>query len=443
MNTEPNVPEIPQSTRPSNAVLVVGAGYVGLTTAVCLASLGNFVVCVDNDKSKISSILSGVLPIYEPGLLDLLNTTVNEHKLSFSTDLIEHSKSAEYVFLCLPTPALEDGTSDLSYIFQVVDEISPYLSDDVIIVNKSTVPLNTASQIRKRQSNPSVGVVSNPEFLREGSAVNDFLQPSRIVIGSDSPIIAQRVANLYIGLQDRIYFTDPISAECIKYMSNGFLAMKISFINEAARFCDAVGADIIDVAGGLALDPRIGSAFLNPGPGWGGSCFPKDTSALAATARYMGSPMLLIEESIRANNSHQTDIAKLVVELVNRISEDHPKIAVLGLSFKANTDDIRVSPALKILHLIAQRTHNIQIHSYDPMAKQDETLDFVRSQSLELAIDGADIVVVFTEWDEIAEASPQLFAERMRGNTIVDTRYLYSKDQFQKFNLNVISVGKN
>lgn len=443
MNTEAEVPEIPQSTQSSNAVLVVGAGYVGLTTAVCLASLGNSVVCVDNDESKISSILSGVLPIYEPGLLDLLNTTVNEHKLSFSTDLIEHSKSAEYVFLCLPTPALEDGTSDLSYIFHVVDQISPYLSDDVIIVNKSTVPLNTASQIGKRQSNPSVGVVSNPEFLREGSAVNDFLQPSRIVIGSDSPTNAQRVANLYIGLQDRIYFTDPISAECIKYMSNGFLAMKISFINEAARFCDAVGADIIDVAGGLALDPRIGSAFLNPGPGWGGSCFPKDTSALAATARYVGSPMLLIEESIRANNSHQTDIAKLVVELVNRISEDPPKIAVLGLSFKANTDDVRVSPALKILHLIAQRTHNIQIHSYDPMAKKDETLDFVRSQSLEQAIDGADIVVVFTEWDEIAEAPPQLFAERMRGNTIVDTRYLYSKDQFQKFNLNVISVGRN
>jgi UDPglucose 6-dehydrogenase len=442
MNTEAEVPEIPQSTQSSNAVLVVGAGYVGLTTAVCLASLGNSVVCVDNDESKISSILSGVLPIYEPGLLDLLNTTVNEHKLSFSTDLIEHSKSAEYVFLCLPTPALEDGTSDLSYIFHVVDQISPYLSDDVIIVNKSTVPLNTASQIGKRQSNPSVGVVSNPEFLREGSAVNDFLQPSRIVIGSDSPTNAQRVANLYIGLQDRIYFTDPISAECIKYMSNGFLAMKISFINEAARFCDAVGADIIDVAGGLALDPRIGSAFLNPGPGWGGSCFPKDTSALAATARYVGSPMLLIEESIRANNSHQTDIAKLVVELVNRISEDPPKIAVLGLSFKANTDDIRVSPALKILHLIAQRTHNIQIHSYDPLAKKDETLDFVRSQSLEQAIDGADIVVVFTEWDEIAEAPPQLFAERMRGNTIVDTRYLYSKDQFQKFNLNVISVGR-
>lgn len=443
MNTEAEVPEIPQSTRSSNAVLVVGAGYVGLTTAVCLASIGNSVVCVDNDESKISSILSGVLPIYEPGLLDLLHTTVNEHKLSFSTDLIEHSKSAEYVFLCLPTPALEDGTSDLSYIFHVVDQISPYLSDDVIIVNKSTVPLNTASQIGKRQSNPSVGVVSNPEFLREGSAVNDFLQPSRIVIGSDSPTNAQRVANLYGGLQDRIYFTDPISAECIKYMSNGFLAMKISFINEAARFCDAVGADIIDVAGGLALDPRIGSAFLNPGPGWGGSCFPKDTSALAATARYVGSPMLLIEESIRANNLHQTDIAKLVVELVNRISEDHPKIAVLGLSFKANTDDIRVSPALKILHLIAQRTHNIQIHSYDPMAKKDETLDFVRSQSLEQAIDGADIVVVFTEWDEIAEAPPQLFAERMRGNTIVDTRYLYSKDQFQKFNLNVISIGKN
>lgn len=443
MNIEAEVPETMQTARTSKQVLVVGAGYVGLTTAVCLASLGNTVVCVDNDRSKISSILSGVLPIYEPGLLELLNATISGQKLNFSPDLIEHAKNAEYVFLCLPTPALEDGTSDLSFIFQVVDEISPYLSDDVIIVNKSTVPLNTASQIRKRQSNPSVGVVSNPEFLREGSAVNDFLQPSRIVIGADSPTSAQRVAELYVGLQDRIYFTDPISAECIKYMSNGFLAMKISFINEAARFCDAVGADIIEVAGGLALDPRIGSAFLNPGPGWGGSCFPKDTSALAATARYVGSPMALIEESIKANNSHQTDIAKLVIELVNQISEDNPKIAALGLSFKANTDDVRVSPALKILHLIAQRAHHVQIHSYDPMAKHDETLGFERSPSLEQAIDGADIVVVFTEWDEIAEAPPQLFATKMRGKTIVDTRYLYSKDRFQKFNLNVISVGKN
>lgn len=436
------MPVILQTIRSSNAVLVVGAGYVGLTTAVCLASLGNTVVCVDNDSSKISLILSGVLPIYEPGLLDLLNVTVNEHKLSFSSDLIEHAKSAEYVFLCLPTPALEDGTSDLSYIFQVVDEIAPHLSDDAIIVNKSTVPLNTASQIGKRQSNPSVSVVSNPEFLREGSAVNDFLQPSRIVIGADSPSHAQRVAELYVGLEDRMYFTDPISAECIKYMSNGFLAMKISFINEAARFCDAVGADILDVVGGLALDPRIGSAFLNPGPGWGGSCFPKDTSALAATARYMGSPMSLIEESIKANNSHQTDIAKLIIELVNRVPEDNPKIAALGLSFKANTDDIRVSPALKILHLIAQRVHHVQIHSYDPMAKHDETLGFVRSPSLERAIDGADIVVVFTEWDEIAATSPQLFAKKMRGNTIVDTRYLFSKDSFRSFDINVISIGK-
>ena len=244
MNTEAEVPETMETNRSSNAVLVVGAGYVGLTTAVCLASLGNTVVCVDNDSSKISLILSGVLPIYEPGLLDLLNATISEHKLSFSSNLIEHAKSAEYVFLCLPTPALEDGTSDLSYIFQVVDEVAPHLSDDVIIVNKSTVPLNTASQIGKRQSNPSVGVVSNPEFLREGSAVNDFLQPSRIVIGADSPSNAQRVAELYVGLQDRIYFTDPVSAECIKYMSNGFLAMKISFVNEAARFCDAVGAGL-------------------------------------------------------------------------------------------------------------------------------------------------------------------------------------------------------
>ena len=441
MELEADVPAIKPTPRSPSSVLIVGAGYVGLTTAVCLASLGNNVVCVDNDSDKIKSILSGVLPIYEPGLLELLNLSRTKRTLSFSSDLTKHAKSADFVFLCLPTPPLEDGTSDLSYIFQVVEAISPHLSDNVIIVNKSTVPLNTASQIKKRQSNPSVCVVSNPEFLREGSAVYDFLNPSRIVIGADNQESSQKVAELYIGLKDRIYFTDPISAECIKYMSNGFLAMKISFINEAARFCDAVGADIIDVAGGLALDPRIGNAFLSPGPGWGGSCFPKDTSALAATARFIGSPMSLIEETIRANNSHQIDIAKLVIELINKIPSGRPKIAALGLSFKANTDDVRVSPAIKILQLISQRAPHAQISAYDPQAKHENTNGFERSSSLEEAIDEADLIVVLTEWEEIAVAAPQLFASKMRGNTIVDTRYLYSKTAFRKYNINVIAVG--
>ena len=427
--------------QPLPQVLVVGAGYVGLTTSVCLAALGNNVVCVDNDFEKIKSITSGSLPIYEPGLLDLLIQGINQNKLKFSTDLVKNSSDSDFIFLCLPTPPQEDGTADLTHIFQVLDSISGNLKDNTIIVNKSTVPLNTASMIKSRQSNKTVSVVSNPEFLREGSAVTDFLDPSRIVIGSDDQISGEKVASLYLGLENRVYFTDPISAECIKYMSNGFLAMKISFINQVARFCDAVGADVTAVAKGVSMDPRIGNSFFNPGPGWGGSCFPKDTEALAATARYVGSPLSLIEESIKDNRTHQTEIAKLIVDLISKTSNEKPKIAALGLSFKANTDDTRVSPALKIISLIAQKSPRCIIHAYDPKAKHVDSSDYVRVSTVDEALQDSDIAIIFTEWPEFGQLSANSITSKMRGNVLVDTRYLLNRKLFVDSKLQIISLG--
>jgi UDPglucose 6-dehydrogenase len=296
--------------------------------------------------------------------------------------------------------------------------------------------------IKSRQQNDCVSVVSNPEFLREGSAVSDFLDPSRIVIGADDNEAANKVASLYKGLQDRMFFTDPISAECIKYMSNGFLAMKISFINQVARFCDAVGADVISVANGISLDPRIGNSFLSPGPGWGGSCFPKDTDALSAAARYVGSPLSLIEESVRDNRTHQTEIAKLAIDVINGIPHKRPKIAALGLSFKANTDDVRVSPAIKIIQLIAQRTQNCEIFAYDPQANCAQNDIFTRVSSLDEAIDGADVAIILTEWQEFAEISPAMVAKKMRGKNIIDTRYIIPKSAFEQFGIQVFSIGR-
>lgn len=422
-------------------VLVVGAGYVGLTTGVCLASLGNAVVCVDNNIEKIELLQAGILPIFEPGLLTLLKEGINKNRLSFSTDLTRQAKNADFIILCLPTPPLEDGAADMSIVYHVVDEISSHLCDSAIIVNKSTVPLNTSSEIKSRQLNKTVAVVSNPEFLREGSAVTDFLNPSRIIIGADESSSANKVAALYAGLEDRIYFTDPISAECIKYMSNGFLAMKVSFINQAARFCEAIGADIVSVSLGMSLDPRIGSSFLNPGPGWGGSCFPKDTTALAAAALSVNSPMTLVEQAANDNKLHQYEIARFITKEIKALGGTKVSIGVLGLSFKMNTDDTRDSPALKIIELLQLSDVDCDIRAYDPTASIGLNDTFKRVASIPEAIIDSDLVLILTEWPEFAKFSPESYASLMKGHTIIDTRYVLDRSLFNEYGLRVCSMG--
>jgi UDPglucose 6-dehydrogenase len=421
-------------------IAVVGTGYVGLTSGACLAHLGHLVTCVDVDETKIKSISSGVMPIYEEGLAELVAGGQSSGNLGFTTSLEEAVRDAEFVFLCLPTPPGADGMADISAIRLVVMQLRGLLRPGTIIVNKSTVPVNSTYMVQELINEPSVDVVSNPEFLREGSAVHDFLHPDRIVVGCTNPIAGERVGALYLGTRSPVLVTDPVSAESIKYMANAFLAMKISFVNQAAEYCDSVGADVIEVMKGLSFDPRIGQTFLNPGPGWGGSCFPKDTKALVVSATESGSPMTLIEEAINANLMHIDHITRLITRAAESSRASEPRICLLGLTFKANTDDTRESPALAIHQRLVEHFTNVVV--YDPLAKVPESHIFNRVDSLVDAIRDADVVAILTEWSEFAELQPDLVASHMRGDTIIDGRYLLNKQDFAAAGLSVISIGR-
>jgi UDPglucose 6-dehydrogenase len=419
---------------------VIGTGYVGLTTGACLAKLGHRVTCVDSDLKKLAGIESGVMPIYEEGLSEIVKDGQRSRRLFFTSDLLTAVSDAEFIFLCLPTPPDKDGFADLTAIKLVAKEFHGHLMPGAIVVNKSTVPVNSARMVAEIIDNKHVDVVSNPEFLREGSAVHDFLNPDRIVIGCDNPLAGEKVAGLYLGSRSPVVVTDPVSAESIKYMANAFLALKISFVNQAADFCDAVGANVTEVMRGLSFDPRIGSTFLNPGPGWGGSCFPKDTKALAASAALVGSPMTLIEEAIRSNVSHIFRIAQLVDEAAMNEKGLSSRIAILGLSFKANTDDIRESPALEILRVLVEKFTNVVV--YDPHAKNTDSVKFDRVDSLNKAVSNADLVVILTEWPEFIKLDASVYAEMMAGKTIVDARYVLNTDRFASEGITVRSLGR-
>jgi UDPglucose 6-dehydrogenase len=421
-------------------IVVVGAGYVGLTTSACLAQLGHRVTCIDINQVKIAEIRSGIMPIYEEGLPQIVQSGQESGRLDFGTDLVGAVEKSDFVFLCLPTPSDRDGFADLYAIKQVAAQLKGRLRPGTIVVNKSTVPVNSAHLVRELIGDDGIDVVSNPEFLREGSAVHDFLNPTRIVIGSDNPMAGERVGALYTGLRSPVIVTDPVSAESIKYMANAFLAMKISFVNQAADYCDAVGANVTEVMRGLSFDPRIGSTFLSPGPGWGGSCFPKDTQALVASAKVVGRPMTLVEEAMRANVSHINRITSLIHSAAISIQGKEAKISILGLSFKAGTDDVRDSPALTILTLLRQTFSNIVC--YDPLAQMSDAETFIRAESVRDAISGAHVVAILTEWPEFSQVKPEEFAQLMTGNTIIDARYILDSDEFRSFGLVVRSLGK-
>jgi len=427
-------------TNSKHTIAVVGTGYVGLTTGACLAKLGHRVTCVDSDLEKLSRIEAGVMPIYEEGLSEIVKEGQSDGRLTFTSELLAAVSDAEFIFLCLPTPPDKDGFADLSAIRLVAKEFQGHLVPGAIVVNKSTVPVNSTRMVEDLIDNKHVSVVSNPEFLREGSAVHDFLNPDRIVIGCNDPLAGEKVAALYLGSRCPVVVTDPISAESIKYMANAFLALKISFVNQAADFCDAVGANITEVMRGLSFDPRIGSTFLNPGPGWGGSCFPKDTKALVASAAHVGRPMTLVEEAIRSNDSHILRIAQLIDESATNEKGLSSRIAILGLSFKANTDDVRESPALEILKVLLKKYTNVV--AYDPHAKFSDSFKFDRVNSLAEAIAKADLVVVLTEWPEFIEFEATSYAELMSGKTIVDARYVLNADRFASEGITIRSLGR-
>ena len=422
-------------------IAVVGTGYVGLTTGACLASLGHKVICADIDASKVAQLSNGAITIFEDGLQELVVNGIKNKNLSFVVGAIDAVKSAEFIFLCLPTPESEDGSADISVIEKVAKEISSHLPVDSIIVNKSTLPVGSVQVVERCLQRKDVQVVSNPEFLREGSAVRDFLQPDRVVIGAESPEIAKRVAEIYKPICKKILLTDPASAETIKYAANAFLAARLSFVNALASVCEVVGANISDVVSGLGSDSRIGTQFLQPGPGWGGSCFPKDTKALLKIAQDNGYDFELLAGVISANESQFDRIASRIVQEATAVSET-PVVAVWGLTFKSGTDDLRDSPSLKIIERIVE--HGVAVQAYDPTRVGAPQFS-AKIKSLETALEvcqGAHVLAVLTEWPEFAKIDPKGVAKLIANRVVFDGRNMLNKSDWIKAGFAYKGIGQ-
>lgn len=422
-------------------VTIVGTGYVGLSTGACLSHLGNLVTCLDVDAHKIDLLQQGEIPIVEEGLSDLVVAGLANNSLIFTTDKQKAVVDAEVVFLCLPTPQGEDGSADLSHVRGAVDELRNLLKPRAILVNKSTVPVGTAGQIRSLLGRDDVAVVSNPEFLRQGTAVQDFLNPSRVVVGGSDSVAVETVISLYEKIDAPKLRMKTESAEALKYAANAFLATKLTFINAMADICEAVGADIFDVASGIGLDPRIGADMLQAGPGWGGSCFPKDTRALVSIAADNGYDFALLRDVIETNEKHYRRIAdKIIAECGGSV--EGRVIAAWGLTFKANTDDLRDSPAIKILTLL--HDSGASVHAYDPTATKPypEYPWIVVTPTAESACAGADLLAVLTEWSEFGEKKPADIAPLLKHARVVDGRNALNRDEWLKAGFSYRGVGR-
>ena len=426
----------------STAIAIIGTGYVGLTTGACLAHLGHQVVCADVDPEKIAKLQNGVIPIVELGLAELVAEGVAAGRLSFVVGSVEAAKSCDIAFLCVPTPQGEDGSADLSYVQRAAEEIAAVLPFEAIVVNKSTVPVGSTKVVERALKRPDVKVVSNPEFLREGSAVQDFLKPDRVVVGSDDQAAAMKVASLYEGLSTRVIITDPASAETIKYAANAFLATKLSFINAVAAICEGVGADINDVVVGMGSDKRIGENFLRPGPGWGGSCFPKDSRALIKIAEDADYSFDLLKGVITVNDQQLDRVAdKIRIAAGGNLSGK--VVAVWGLTFKAGTDDLRDSPAIAIIERLMKFGAHVQ--AFDPTVTDIRTGipdDLVIASSSIDATLKADVLAVLTEWDDFKWISPTTIATTMNGKQIIDARNLLDRKDWERVGFTYQGIGR-
>ena len=419
-------------------IAVIGAGYVGLTTAACFSSLGHDVVCADIDEQRVARLRGGEIPIVEAGLEALVREGMDGGHLRFVVGGEQAARGAEFAYLCVPTPQGEDGSADLSYIETAARQIGPALPPEAVVVNKSTVPVGSTRAVERVLGRDDVGVVSNPEFLREGSAVHDFLNPDRIVIGSDDQSAAVRVASLYIGVTAPIIVTDPASAETIKYVSNAFLATKISFVNAVAAVCEAVGADVKDVVLGMGYDKRIGHEFLKPGPGWGGSCFPKDSRALVHIAESAGYDFGLLRGVISVNEDQFHRVVAKVREQVGG-TLDGVKVGVWGLTFKARTDDTRDSPAIRIAGLL--REQGADVRAYDPAVKS--TIEGIEPAADPYSVcDDAEVLVVLTEWDEFRWLDFDKVAGLMAVPRVVDARNLLDKPALERRGFTYTGIGR-
>ncbi len=422
-------------------IAVIGTGYVGLTTGACFAHLGHDVICADIDEDKIARLQDGQIPIVEEGLDRVVAEALASGKIRFVIGATNASEVAEFHYLCVPTPQGSDGSADLSYLEAAAAEIGPSLPANSVVVNKSTVPVGSTEVVAKHLHRPDVSVVSNPEFLREGTAVQDFLHPDRVVIGASDQEAAIRVAALYSRVRAPIMVTDPVSAETIKYASNAFLATKLSFVNAIATLCEHVGADVDDVTLGMGYDTRIGKEFLKPGPGWGGSCFPKDVAALARIADEYGYDFTLLKEVLKVN---QSQFDRTAQKVINALGPDPSlkKVAAWGLTFKAGTDDLRESPAIEVLQRVSGA--GAQVVAFDPAVPAEISqlpLVTVASDPLVAAKD-ADVLVVLTEWPEFKFVDFDQLADQMRGRIVIDGRNLLDRSILKRRNFEVIGIGR-
>jgi len=425
-------------------ITVCGTGYVGLVTGVCLAEIGHEVVCFDKDDLKINMLKEGICPIYEPGLEELLLKQLLAKRLLFSTDAKQAYMESEVVFLAVGTPEKEDGAADLTFIEQAVETIAQHITSHTIIVTKSTVPIGTNDRLQARfdEKGVSVDVVSNPEFLREGSGIYDTFHGDRIVIGSNQKEAKEKVEKIFQPLQIPIVHMSRRSAEMVKYASNTFLATKISFINEIAKLCEHTGANVEDVALGMGMDSRIGTPFLKAGIGFGGSCFPKDTKALENVASLYGYEFQILQSVIKVNEKQKSLLFEKAMDRMGTV--EGKIVAVLGLSFKPNTDDIRDAPSIPLMDdLIEAGAH---VRAYDPVAhkhvkkRYQNTIHY--SETIEHAIDQADLVCIVTEWGEIKDFPLHKYKRMMREPLLIDGRNCYKLEEAKQADITYISIGR-
>ncbi len=416
---------------------VMGTGYVGLTTAVCFSELGHKVVGFDIDTEKVETLTSGISTIYEEGMSELIVKNLKNNNLIF-THSISHLSDCDFVFLCVPTPQDSDGSADLSYVIKAARDLNGVLKKNAILVTKSTVPVNAWKDIAKALERQDVTIVSNPEFLREGTAISDFFHPDRIVVGSNNLEKAQEVANLY--QQDKVatIVTDNSSAELIKYASNSFLAIKLTFVNEIAALCETVGANANDVLEGMGKDSRIGSKYLQPGPGWGGSCFPKDVRALRVTAENNSINMALLSAAIDSNEKTFRRIAdKVESELENSLIGKN--ICVWGLAFKAGTDDLRDSPSVAVIERLIGR--GATVVAFDPVIKSVNMKSLKVAKSIEESYESADAILLLTEWEEFKQINPDSIKAKLNNLILIDTRNVLDRKTWIKSGFKYIGNG--
>ncbi|MFL5238630.1 MAG: UDP-glucose dehydrogenase family protein [Rhizomicrobium sp.] len=429
-------------------IAMIGTGYVGLVSGACLSEFGHEVTCVDKDTGKIDALKAGTIPIFEPGLEDVVATNVKARRLSFSQDMEAVVPRADAVFIAVGTPSRRgDGHADLSYVFAAAEEIARNLDGYTVVITKSTVPVGTTRQVaeivRKTRPEAEFDVASNPEFLREGSAIEDFRRPDRVVVGTESDrakaVMKEVYRPLYLN-ETPLLFTSRETSELIKYAANAFLATKITFINEIADICEAVDADVQDVARAIGLDGRIGAKFLHAGPGFGGSCFPKDTLALLKTSQQVGAATRIVDAVVQVNESRKVRMAEKIAEELGGVSGKH--IAVLGLTFKPNTDDMRDAPSLSIIPALQAKGANVRAYDPEGMEEARKLLDVQFCKSAYEALGGADAVVILTEWNEFRALDLKRAKALMNAPVMIDLRNIYRPAQMAEAGFHYVSVGR-